>query len=137
MIIRGRMKMMDYNIILSTTLLGIGIYGLLRKRNLLKVLISIELITIAASMNFILLATSSDQALGQVLLILTFATDSCITAIVLAVLIVATKKYGTWDIQKLANLIGPEPAEGSQILETAAEEATSPGSETKEGGNAE
>lgn len=131
------MKMMVYNIILSTTLLGIGIYGLLRKHNLLKVLISIELITIAASMNFILLATASDQSLGQVLLILTFATDSCITAIVLAVLIIATKKYGTWDLQKLANLIGPEPSEASQILDTAAEEPKSPENESKEGGNAE
>ena len=109
---------MDY-IILSITLLCIGIYGLLAKRNLLKVLISIELITIAASMNFILLSNSIDVSLGQTMLILSFATDSCITAILLAVLIIATKKYGTWDLQKLGAMIGREPPEGGRILETA------------------
>jgi NADH:ubiquinone oxidoreductase subunit K len=133
----------DY-IILSITLLAIGIYGLLVKRNLLKVLISIELITIAASMNFLLLAIptgpSADVALGQTLLILSFATDSCVTAILLAVLIVATKKYGTWDLQTLGALIGAEPHEAGRILETArgeedVEEAYAvPGSTSTNGG---
>ena len=58
--------MADY-LILSLTLLGIALYGLLTRRNLLKVLISIELLAFAASMNFIMLATPNvDQNLGQV-----------------------------------------------------------------------
>lgn len=92
---------MDY-LIISITLLAIGIYGLLAKRNLLKTLISIELITAAASMNFIFLA--SGAALGQVFLILTLSTDSCITAIILAVLVVIARKYGTWDLRTITNI---------------------------------
>jgi NADH-quinone oxidoreductase subunit K len=111
---------MDY-LILSITLLGIGIYGLLSKRNLFKVLISIELVAIAASMNFVLLASANNQSLGQTFLILTYSTDSCITAIILAVLFVIAKKYGTWDLQKLGELIRAKPSEAGAILESAAE----------------
>jgi len=94
---------MDY-MILSVTLLAIGIYGLLTKRHLVKVLISIELIAMGASMNFVLLASSLDRALGEAFLILAFSTDTCVTAIVLALLVIAVKKYGTCDIRKLAEI---------------------------------
>lgn len=94
---------MDY-VILSITLLAIGIYGLLTKRHLLKVLISIELIATAASMNFVLLASSLNKALGEAFLILAFSTDTCVTAIVLALLVIFSRKYGTRDIRKLVQL---------------------------------
>ena len=95
--------MIDY-LILSMTLLAIGIYGLLTKHHLLKVLISIELIANAASMNFVLLASSLNKAMGEAFLILAFSTDTCVTGIVLALLITVSKKYGTSDIRKLAGL---------------------------------
>jgi NADH:ubiquinone oxidoreductase subunit K len=91
-------------VILSMTLLVIGIYGLLTKHHLLKVLISIELIANAASMNFVLLASSLNKAMGEAFLILAFSTDTCVTGIVLALLITISKKYGTSDIRKLAEL---------------------------------
>lgn len=113
--------MADY-LILSLTLLGIALYGLLTRRNLLKVLISIELLAFAASMNFIMLATPNvDQNLGQVFLILTYSTDSSITAIVLAILIIITKRYGTWDLQKLGVLMKVHPIDPDLILEEAGE----------------
>jgi len=91
-------------VILSMTLLAIGIYGLLTKHDLLKVLISIELIATAASMNFVLLASSLNKAMGEAFLILAFSTDTCVTGIVLALLITVSKRYGTSDIRKLAEL---------------------------------
>ncbi|MDH5375275.1 MAG: NADH-quinone oxidoreductase subunit K [Candidatus Bathyarchaeota archaeon] len=102
---------MDY-VILSMTLLAIGIYGLLTKRHLLKVLISVELIATAASMNFVLLASSLNKALGEAFLILAFSTDTCVTGIILALLVIASKKYGTCDIRKLAKLEQHETIEG-------------------------
>ncbi|MEM3623195.1 MAG: NADH-quinone oxidoreductase subunit K [Candidatus Bathyarchaeia archaeon] len=90
--------------ILSVILLAVGIYGLLTKRQLVKVLISIEIIAVAASMNFVLLASSLNRALGEAFLILAFSTDTCVTAIVLALLVIAVKKYGTCDIRKLAEI---------------------------------
>ncbi len=94
---------MDY-VILSVTMLAIGIYGLLTQRHLLKVLVSVELIATAASMNFVLLASSLDRPLGEAFLILAFSTDTCVTAIVLALLVIVSKKYGTCDIRELVKL---------------------------------
>jgi NADH-quinone oxidoreductase subunit K len=96
------------------TLLAIGIYGLLTRHHLLKVLISIELIATAASMNFVLLASSLNKAMGEAFLILAFSTDTCVTGIVLALLITVSKKYGTSDIRKLAELEWHEAIEAEK-----------------------
>jgi NADH:ubiquinone oxidoreductase subunit K len=85
------------------TLMAIGIYGLLTRHHLLKVLISIELIATAASMNFILLASSLNIAIGQAFLVLAFSTDACVTGIVLALLIMVSRKYRTSDLRKLVD----------------------------------
>ena len=94
---------MDY-VILSMVLLAIGIYGLLSKRHLLKIVMSIEVIATAASMNFALLASSLNKELGQAFLILAFSTDTAVTAVVLSLLVIISKKYGTCDIRKLTKL---------------------------------
>jgi NADH:ubiquinone oxidoreductase subunit K len=85
-------------------MLAIGVYGLLTKRHLLKVFVSIELIATAASMDFVLLASSVNKSLGEAFLVLAFSTDTCVTAIILALLVVVSKKYGTFDISKLMEL---------------------------------
>jgi NADH:ubiquinone oxidoreductase subunit K len=94
---------MEY-IILSMTLLAIGIYGLATKYDLIKLLISIEMITIAASMNFVIFASSLNDALGQAFMILAFSVDTCITAVALALVIIVYRKLGTLDIRELSKL---------------------------------
>jgi NADH-quinone oxidoreductase subunit K len=91
---------MDY-IILSIVLLGIGVYGLLTKRHLLKIFISVELIAIAATLNFVML---SGQGLGEAFLILAFSTDTAVSAVILALLVVVSKKYGTSDINEIIKM---------------------------------
>jgi len=91
-------------IILSMTLLAIGIYGLLTKRNLLKMLISIEIIAAAASMNFVTFASIVGDELGQVFLTLALSVDTAITSIVIALVLIAyrdLKILDIWDLSKL------------------------------------
>lgn len=89
---------MDY-VILSLVMLSIGIYGLLTNRQLLKVFISIELIATAATLNFIMLA--SPNGMGQALLILAFSVDTAVSAVILGLLVIVSKRYGTSDISKI------------------------------------
>ncbi len=89
---------MDF-VILSIVMLSIGIYGLLTNRQLLKVFISIELIATAATLNFIMLA--SPQAMGEALLILAFSVDTAVSAVILALLVIVSKRYGTSDLSKI------------------------------------
>jgi len=96
----------DY-VILSMVMLAIGVYGLLTKRHLLKIFISIELIATGATLNFVMLGTNS-LGVSQALLILAFSTDTAVSAVILALLVLVRKKYGTSDISKI---VRPEDME--------------------------
>ncbi|MCL2432544.1 NADH-quinone oxidoreductase subunit K [Candidatus Bathycorpusculum sp.] len=89
---------MDFTI-LSIIMLAIGIYGLLTNRQLLKVFISIEMIAIAASLNFVMLATPN--GLSEALMILAFSVDTAVSAVILALLVIVSKRYGTGDLSKI------------------------------------
>ena len=95
--------MMDF-VILSLTMIAIGIYGLLTKRHLLKVFISVEFITMGATLNFVMLASSLGKGLGQAFLILAFSTDTAVSGVILALLVIACKKYGTSDIGEILKM---------------------------------
>lgn len=95
---------MDF-VILSLVMLAIGIYGLLTNRQLLKVFISVELIATAATLNFIMLASSMGVGLGEAFLILAFSTDTAISGVILALLVIVSKKYGRSDISKIVQLM--------------------------------
>ena len=94
--------------ILSLVLLAVGIYGLLTKRELLKVFISVEMIATAATLNFVMLASSTGIQVGEAFLVLAFSTDTAVSAVILALLVIARKKYGTSDI---GELVKPEKKE--------------------------
>jgi len=93
---------MDF-VILSLVMLAIGIYGLLTNRQLLKVFISVELIATAATLNFVMLAAG--QGFGQAFLILAFSTDTAVSGVILALLVIVSKKYGTSDIGKIIQML--------------------------------
>ncbi len=95
---------MDF-VILSFVMLSIGIYGLLTNRQLLKVFISVELIATAATLNFVMLASAMGVGLGQAFLILAFSTDTAVSAVILALLVIVAKKYGTSDLSKIMETI--------------------------------
>ena len=95
---------MDF-VILSLVMLAIGIYGLLTNRQLLKVFISVELIATAATLNFVMLASSNGVGLGQAFLVLAFSTDTAVSGVILALLVIVSKKYGTSDMGKIIQIL--------------------------------
>jgi NADH:ubiquinone oxidoreductase subunit K len=105
---------MDF-VILAVVMLAIGIYGLLTNRQLIKVFISIELISIGATLNFVMLTTSLGQSLGQAFLILAFSTETAVSAVILAILVIVSKKYGTSDISKIIKSIGENTESEAEV----------------------
>ena len=99
---------MDFTI-LSIIMLAIGIYGLLTNRQLLKVFISIEMIAIAATLNFVMLA--APNGLSQAMLILAFSVDTAVSAVILALLVIVSKRYGTGDLSKIISKQETEESE--------------------------
>ena len=94
---------MEY-IILSLVLLAIGVYGLVTKRNLLKVLMSIEIIAAAANMNFVVFSSIVGDQLGQVFFILALSVDTAMTAVVIALVLISYREHGILDVWELSKL---------------------------------
>ena len=104
---------MDY-IILSITILAIGIVGLVTKHDLIKMLIAIEMITAAATMNFVVFGSMMNNNIGQAFSILALSVDACVTAVALALAIVIYKQLHIRDIRDLS-----EPSEQENQSEEA------------------
>ena len=94
---------MDY-VILSVTILAIGIVGLVTKHDLIKMLIAIEMITAAATMNFVVFGSLMENSLGESFSILALSVDACVTAVALALAVAIYKKLNIRDIRDLSEM---------------------------------
>lgn len=101
---------MDY-IVLSVTILAIGIVGLVTKHDLIKMLIAVEMITAAATMNFVVFGSLMEDSLGQAFSILALSVDACVTAVALALAIAIFKKLNIRDVRELSELKEEQPSE--------------------------
>lgn len=107
---------MDY-VILSVTLLAIGIIGLVIKHDFIKMLIAVEMITAAATMNFVVFGSLMDDSLGQAFSILALSVDACITAVALALAIAIYKKLNIRDVRELSEIKKQPSQEENQMVE--------------------
>ncbi len=107
---------MDY-IILSVTILAIGIVGLVTKHDLIKMLIAIEMITAAATMNFVVFGSLMEDSLGQAFSILALSVDACVTAVALAFAIAIYKQLKIRDVRELSELKEEPSEEENQMVE--------------------
>jgi NADH-quinone oxidoreductase subunit K len=72
---------------ISCALFALGIYGILTRRNAIGILLSIELLLNAASLNFILFGRWAGLVDGQAFAIFVIALAACEAAVGLAVII--------------------------------------------------
>jgi NADH:ubiquinone oxidoreductase subunit K len=106
----------DY-IILSVTILAIGIVGLVTKHDLIKMLIAIEMITAAATMNFVVFGSLMEDSLGQAFSILALSVDACVTAVALALAISIFKKLNIRDVRDLSEMKDEQPEQENRTPE--------------------
>ncbi len=96
---------LNYFVYITTLLFLIGVLGLvLNRKNVLIIIMSIELMLLAINLNFIFFSIYLDDILGQlfVLFILTVAATE--SAIGLAILVVYYRVKGTIIIEKISNI---------------------------------
>lgn len=94
---------MDY-IILSVTILCLGVVGLVTRHDLIKLLIAIEMITAAATMNFVVFGSLMGNSLGQAFSILALSVDACVTAVALALAITIYKQLNIRNVRDLSEI---------------------------------
>jgi NADH:ubiquinone oxidoreductase subunit K len=99
---------LSYYIVVSMVLIGIGMYGIITKRNLIRILISAEII--GNGVNILLIAFSAYSSpfvmTGQTLALLIIALSAGHTALGLALIMLFNRRYRTVDLEKARELRG-------------------------------
>ena len=79
----------------SAIVFGFGVLGVLFRRNLLIVLMSIELMLNAANLAFVAASRALNQVDGQIMVFFVMTVAACEAAVGLAMVIAIYRKYGT------------------------------------------
>ncbi len=95
-------------LLLAALLFAIGLYGLLSRRHLVEMLLSIELMLNAANINFIAFARfgSADPTSGAVFSIFTIAVAAAEMAVALAIIVAMFRRHRKLDADALNELYG-------------------------------
>jgi NADH:ubiquinone oxidoreductase subunit K len=95
-------------IVLSLILCAIGVYGVLTRRNLIGILLSVEVILNGANLNFAAFAhfRASDPTAGAIFPIFVMAVSACEMAVALAIIISMYRRRRLLDVYSLEELNG-------------------------------
>ena len=96
----------DY-LLVSAALFAVGVYGLVTKRNAMRLVFSVEMLINAANINFIAFNRYIwPAALGQTIVLFSIALAAGEAAVILAVVVVAYRLHDDVDVSELKNLEG-------------------------------
>jgi NADH:ubiquinone oxidoreductase subunit K len=100
-------------VVVSALLFGIGIYGLVTKRNALRLLFAVEIMINAANLNFVAFeqyapfgGVAVDNPVGQTFVLFSIALAAAEAAVILAIVVVAYRLHQDVDVSDLKSLEG-------------------------------
>jgi NADH-quinone oxidoreductase subunit K len=99
---------LDLYLVAAAFLLAVGVYGLIRRRTLIGMLISGELIFSAASLNMMAFNrfTAPDPAVGQIFVLFIMGLAAAEVAIALSIIIAVYRNYRSVRTAELSELKG-------------------------------
>ena len=87
------------------SLLGVGLYGLLATRNLIKVVVALQILVKAALLGLVMAGKASGELnLGQSLATTVIVADTMVAVIGLALAVQVRRRLGTLDVKDLGTL---------------------------------
>ncbi len=102
------MILLSYYIACAIALYIVGMYCLAVKRNMIRLVIGVEILINAAHLNFIAFSAYRNQAyidpFGHSIVIMSIVFAGCITAVALTIVTYAYRHYRTLDVRKLRRL---------------------------------
>ncbi|MDX1371348.1 MAG: NADH-quinone oxidoreductase subunit NuoK [Nitrososphaeraceae archaeon] len=90
----------------SLILVGIGVYGLIVKRNAIRMIFAIEIIANAANLNLIAFARYLGDIQGQVFALFAIAIAAAEVAVGLAIVVIAYRLYKDIDVEEYRSMRG-------------------------------
>jgi len=96
----------EFYFILACVMFTLGLFGALFRRNIIMVLMSIELMLNAVNLVFVAAGRSIGNVDGQVMVLFVITVAACEAAVGLAMVIALFRKYGTVNTDILRLLRG-------------------------------
>ncbi|TFH85321.1 NADH-quinone oxidoreductase subunit NuoK [Billgrantia azerbaijanica] len=97
---------MAHGLVLAATLFVLGLAGLMFRRNLVFMLLGLEVMLNAAGLAFIVAGTAWGQAEGQAMFLLVITLAAAEASVGLALLIQLYRRFRTLDIDRASDLHG-------------------------------
>lgn len=97
---------LEHGLILAGILFVIGMTGVLVRRNILFVLMSLEVMMNAAGLAFVMAGSRWEQADGQIMFILILTLAAAEASIGLAILLRVYRRFHTLDIDSASEMCG-------------------------------
>ncbi len=98
------MVTLHHYLVVSAALFVIGLFGLLVRRNILMVLLSMELLLNAANLSFVSFSSYLGDLTGQAVVFFTMIVAAAEVAVGLAIVILLYRKKQTTDTDELSSL---------------------------------
>jgi NAD(P)H-quinone oxidoreductase subunit 4L len=94
-------------VLVSVMLFAVGIYGLVTKKNALRLLFAVEIMINAANINFVAFSQYMQvDAVGQTFVLFSIALAAAETAVILAIIVVAYRLHKDIDVSELKSMGG-------------------------------
>ena len=98
---------LEHYLFLGAIIFTLGVLGIfLNKKNLIIILMSIELILLSVNINFIAFSAYNNDISGQIFAMLTLTVAAAEAAIGLAILVVFFRNLGSIEVNKINQLKG-------------------------------
>ncbi len=97
---------LNHYLVFSAIMFCIGLYGILRRKNILLLLFATEIMLNAINVAFVAIGYYKGDLQGQILALFVIALAAAEVAIGLGLVLMLYKKYKTLDIDKLSNMRG-------------------------------
>lgn len=96
----------EHGLLLAAILFSLGFVGVLTRRNILFVLMSMEIMLNAAGLAFVVASARWQQADGQIMFLMILTMAAAEVAVGLALIVQLYKRYRTLDMDVLSHLNG-------------------------------
>ena len=94
-------------LIIIIGLLGVGLYGLLITRNLIKIVLVLQILVKSAMLALVLAGKASGNLdLGQSLAVTVIVADTVVAVVGLALAVQVRRRFGTLDVPQISTLRG-------------------------------
>jgi NADH-quinone oxidoreductase subunit K len=98
---------LGHYLVVSAVLLVIGIFGIfLNRKNVITMLMSIELILLAVNLNFVAFSARLNDLAGQVFALFVLTVAAAEAAIGLAILVIYFRNRGSIEVEDVSTLKG-------------------------------